>query len=80
MCIRDRYDEIQTQIESEVSDFTSASDRVQTEDDLCNIECKDVYKRQALYIFPDIWKLMIINSKPKCRPKYCIGKNYKLRF
>ena len=35
-----KYDEIQTQIESEDSDFTSASDRVQTEDDLCSIECK----------------------------------------
>ena len=35
-----KYDEIQTQIESEDSDFASASDRVQTEDDLCNIECK----------------------------------------
>ena len=35
-----KYDEIQTQIESEDSDFASVSDRVQTEDDLCNIECK----------------------------------------
>ena len=35
-----KYDEIQTQIESDDSDFASVSDRVQTEDDLCNIECK----------------------------------------
>ena len=35
-----KYDEIQTQIEADESDFTSVSDWVQTEDDLCNIECK----------------------------------------
>ena len=35
-----KYDEIQTQIEADESDFTSVSDRVQTEDDLCTIECK----------------------------------------
>ena len=35
-----KYDEIQTQIESEDSDFTSVSDRVQTEDYLSSIECK----------------------------------------
>ena len=32
-----KYDEIQTQIEADDSDFASVSDRVQTEDDLCNI-------------------------------------------
>ena len=37
MCIRDR---IQTEIEADDSNFASVSDRVQTEDDLCNIECK----------------------------------------
>ena len=35
-----KYDEIQTQIEADDSDFSSVSDRAQTEDDLCNIECK----------------------------------------
>ena len=35
-----KYDDIQTQIESDDADFALASDRVQTEDDLCNIECK----------------------------------------
>ena len=35
-----KYDEIQTQIEADDSDFASVSDRVQPEDDLCNIECK----------------------------------------
>ena len=35
-----KYDDIQTQIEADDSDFASASDRVQTKDDLCNIECK----------------------------------------
>ena len=35
-----KYDEIQTRIEAQESDFTSVSDRVQTEDDLCTIECK----------------------------------------
>ena len=34
-----KYDEIQSQIESEEADFALASDRVQTEDDLCNIAC-----------------------------------------
>ena len=34
------YDEIQAQIEADDSDFTSVSDRVQTEDDLSTIECK----------------------------------------
>ena len=46
-----KYDEIQTQIEADDSDFTSVSDRVQTEDDLCTIAVSythlDVYKRQA---------------------------------
>ena len=32
-----KYDEIQTKMEAGDSDFTSVSDRVQTEDDLCNI-------------------------------------------
>jgi hypothetical protein len=35
-----KYDEIQSQIETDESDVTSTSDRVQTEDDLCTIECK----------------------------------------
>ena len=35
-----KYEDIQTQIESDDADFASASDSVQTEDDLCNIECK----------------------------------------
>ena len=35
-----KYDDIQTQIEADDSDFAPVSDRVQTEDDLCNIEYK----------------------------------------
>ena len=35
-----KYDDIQSQIESDDADFALASDRVQTEDDLCSIECK----------------------------------------
>ena len=35
-----KYDEIQTQIEAEEADVALTSDRVQTEDNLCNIECK----------------------------------------
>ena len=35
-----KYDDIQSQIESDDTDFALVSDRVQTEDDLCSIECK----------------------------------------
>ena len=35
-----KYDDIQSQIESDDADFALASDRVQTEDDLCSIKCK----------------------------------------